>query len=110
MNATRSASLRRRPSRSTSCRKPSSLPNFLSAQSKSGYTDPELAVIFGTHSLGRLPYVERRNPHYRSAAPMQLYVEAKVERLAYRLHGGYRAHVQLCVAILAFISLSAYAK
>ncbi|GAA5991453.1 hypothetical protein JCM10908_005712 [Rhodotorula pacifica] len=45
--------------------------------------------------LGQLPYVEKRNPHYRSAAPMQLYVEAKVERLAYKLHGGYQGHLDL---------------
>ncbi|GAA5953059.1 hypothetical protein JCM8115_002424 [Rhodotorula mucilaginosa] len=45
--------------------------------------------------LGRLPHIEKRNPHYRGAAPMQLYVEAAVERLAYKLHGGYQGHLQV---------------
>ncbi|GAA5881449.1 hypothetical protein JCM3774_005087 [Rhodotorula dairenensis] len=45
--------------------------------------------------LRGLPFVTKRNPHYRSAAPMRLYYEAAVEKLAYELHGGYQGHRQL---------------
>ncbi|KAJ8296647.1 Rho-type GTPase-activating protein 1 [Rhodotorula toruloides] len=47
------------------------------------------------YKLNDSDYRERRNPHYRSAAPMQLYLEIAVETLAFRLHGGYAGHVAL---------------
>ncbi|BGP22008.1 hypothetical protein JCM10295v2_000885 [Rhodotorula toruloides] len=47
------------------------------------------------YKLNDSEYRERRNPHYRSAAPMQLYLEIAVETLAFRLHGGYTGHFAL---------------
>ncbi|GAA5881454.1 hypothetical protein JCM3774_005088 [Rhodotorula dairenensis] len=58
-------------------------------------TTAKKAYKLNDAELGRLPYIQKPNPHYRSAAPMQLYVEAAVERLAYKLHGGYQGQLQL---------------
>ncbi|BGP13059.1 hypothetical protein JCM10213_000937 [Rhodosporidiobolus nylandii] len=45
--------------------------------------------------LGKLYYQEKRNPHCRSGAPMQLYLEAAVESLAFEEHGGAAGHEEL---------------
>ncbi|GJN87745.1 hypothetical protein Rhopal_000700-T1 [Rhodotorula paludigena] len=45
--------------------------------------------------LAQIPHVQKRNPHYRGAAPMQLFNEARIESLAFRVHGGALEHATL---------------
>ncbi|BGP37078.1 hypothetical protein JCM10449v2_000982 [Rhodotorula kratochvilovae] len=45
--------------------------------------------------LAQLTPKLKRNPHARGAAPMQLFVEAAVEALALRVHGGVVGHAEL---------------
>jgi len=56
-----------------------------------------------TYRLNVLTPQYKRNPHGRSAAPMQLFVEAAVEALAFRLHGGAAGHAELCVPLSLFL-------
>lgn len=63
-------------------------------------------TLQSTCRLNVLPPQYKRNPHGRSAAPMQLFVEAAVEALAFRLHGGAAGHAELCVPVsLLFLYL-----
>ncbi|GAA6024347.1 hypothetical protein JCM10207_003312 [Rhodosporidiobolus poonsookiae] len=45
--------------------------------------------------LARVAYTEKRNPHSKYGAPMQLYNEAAVESVAFEEHGGALAHAAL---------------
>ncbi|GAA5892211.1 hypothetical protein JCM8208_001481 [Rhodotorula glutinis] len=58
-------------------------------------TTAKSAYKLNDAELNALTPQYKRNPHGRSAAPMQLFVEAAVEALAFRLHGGAAGHAAL---------------
>ncbi|GAA5937703.1 hypothetical protein JCM3775_002105 [Rhodotorula graminis] len=58
-------------------------------------TTAKSAYKLSDAELNALTPQYKQNPHGRSAAPMQLFVEAAVEALAFRLHGGAAGHAAL---------------
>lgn len=65
-----------------------------------------LLTSFSPCSLYCLKHDVKLNPHgRRTGAPVNTFVEAAVESLALRAHGGVRAHETLCVLVLP-LSLS----
>ncbi|KAF9132681.1 hypothetical protein BGX30_012583 [Mortierella sp. GBA39] len=52
-------------------------------------TDACSKFYLTNEDLMSLSCVTRRNPHYRNAAPMKLYLERKVQKLALEIHGGW---------------------
>lgn len=81
---------------------PPRLPSLLLSHNAQRVTKTEAKSIYKINDkqLYTVTHEERRNPHHKHGAPMQLFNEAAVESVALKLHGGAFAHAELYVAFL----------